>query len=95
MVKRDKGVLKLKKKKWFLLSGISGILAVICLVFGFISVNWKPSKVVYEVAEAFGNTAKEDFLIALPTIMLGACLVFLIASITLLVVGVIKNKKRS
>ncbi len=84
----------MKKKKWFLFSGISGVLAVICLVFGFISVNWKPSKVVYEVAEAFGDTAKEDFLIALPTIMLGACLVFLIVAVTLLVVGIIKNKKR-
>jgi len=88
-------VFDLKKKKCFLFSGISGILAVICLVFGFISVNWKPSKVVYEVAKAYGDTAKEDFLIALPTIMLGACLVFMIVAITLLVVGVIKNKKRS
>ena len=83
----------MKWKKFFLSFGINGILAVICLVFGFISANWRPSTVVYEVAKAYGDTSKEDFLIMLPNIMIVACIIFLVIAAMSLIVGLVYRRK--
>lgn len=85
----------MKKPKWFLFSGISGIMAVLCFVVGLIASYNLPNGVTYEVAKAYGNTFKEDFLRMLPNIMIAACIVFLVVTVVLLVIGLIQKKKRS
>lgn len=85
----------MKKSKFYLLSGISGVLAVICFIAGVIASYNQPSGAAYEVSKAYGDTAGEDFMIMLPNIMVAASGVFLVIAIALLVIGLIKKKKKS
>ncbi len=83
----------MKKSKWFLGAGVSGILAVVCFVVGAIASFNQPSGASYGVAQAFGDTSGEDFIRMLPNIMMIACAIFLVVTIVLLVVGLIQKKK--
>ena len=83
----------MKKSKWFLGAGISGVLAVVCFVVGVIASFNQPSGASYGVAQAFGDTSGEDFIRMLPNIMIIACGILLVVAIVLLVVGLIKKKK--
>ena len=82
----------MKKTRWFLFSGISGVLTLVCFIVGLIASNNVPSAVQYEVAKAYGNTSSEDFARMLPNIMIIACIVFLILAITMLVIGLVQKK---
>ena len=86
-------MLKLKKKKWFLFSGISGVLAVLCFIVGLVASTNLPSGVSYDVAKAYGNTSSEDFLRMLPNIMIAACIVFLVIAVVLLIVGLVQKRE--
>lgn len=83
----------MKKKTWFLLSGISSILAVTCFITGLIVSTNLPSGVSYDVAKAYGNTSSEDFLRMLPNIMIAGCIGFLVIAATLLIVGLVQRRK--
>ena len=46
----------MKKKKWFLFSGISGVLAALCFIVGLVASTNLPSGVSYDVAKSYDDS---------------------------------------
>ena len=84
----------MRKTKWLLFSGISGILTLVCFIGGIIAYYNRPSRAEYELAKAFGDTARQDFARMLPNIMIIAGIVFLALAITMLVIGMVQKKSQ-
>lgn len=81
----------MKKSKFYIFAAVSGVLSVIAFIVAMVVDS--PSAVQYEVAKAFGDTAKYDFIIAIDRMMGPLCIVFAIAAIALLIVGIVQSKK--
>ena len=84
----------MKKSKLLLFSGISAIFSVFFGIGAWFANRQRPSRVRYELAEYFGDTSKEDFLLLLPHLLGAACIVCFVLAIEFLIIGLIEKKKR-